>query len=296
MEPTVVCAFDPDAGDRAAIELARLAAGVLGARLLVAVVRPGGTAPERLSRLEVGHRPRHSLAALALSLRLEHAELREITAPSPAAGLHDVLAAERPALAVAGSAERAPHGQVMLGTTTARLLDGAPCPVAIAPRGWAERPLSGIAVAVLPSPEGRCALEAAAALARAAGVPLRVLMVLSGSPDEAEAGELARALAPDAIAASASVGGAAGVLGPAMASAALGAEGAPWLEVDPDIYVGDPADTLMRASARVDVLVLGSRAYGPTAEVHAGGVARRVLSGAHCPVVLVPRSREAVHV
>src|SRR5262249_27515853 len=33
MEPTVVCAFDPDAGDRSAIDLARVLAGVLDARL-----------------------------------------------------------------------------------------------------------------------------------------------------------------------------------------------------------------------------------------------------------------------
>jgi nucleotide-binding universal stress UspA family protein len=53
--------------------------------------------------------------------------------------------------------------------------------------------------------------------------------------------------------------------------------------------VGDPADTLVRASAGVDLLVLGSRAYGPGGTVLAGGVARRVLAGAHCPVIVVPR-------
>ena len=144
---------------------------------------------------------------------------------------------------------------------------------------------------MLPSREGRAALHLAAELARAAGVPLRAVMVLSGSPDRAEADELVRALAPEQALAGVGAGdgpepsgGAASVLGPALASAAGGG-----LHVDPDVYVGDPADTLVRASARAGLLVLGSRAYGPAAEVHVGGVARRVLAGARCPVVLVPR-------
>jgi nucleotide-binding universal stress UspA family protein len=311
MEPTVVCAFDPDAADRSALELARICAGVLDARLLVAVVRPGGTAPERLARLEPGsHR----------TLRAPRdATVLEVAAPSPSAGLHHVLATERPALAVAGSAERAPIGRVLLGTTTERLLDGAPCPLAIAPRGWRARPLSAIAVAVLPSAEGRAALSAAASLARAARVPLRVVMVLSDSPDDAQADELAHALAgvagdgstarvdrvapPDddgrpgrftpahGVAPLAPLralpprhGGAAAVLAPTLEAIA-----GPPLELESEVYVGDPADTLVRASARADLLVLGSRAYGAADAVHAGGVARHVLTRALCPVVLVPR-------
>jgi nucleotide-binding universal stress UspA family protein len=284
MERTVVCAFDPNAGDRAPVALARLAAGILRARLVVVVVRPGGSAPERLARMEE-RGARGSPARLAATLRRDRAELREIAAPSPASGLHDVLAVERPALAVAGSAERAGHGHVRLGTTTERLLDGAPCPVAIAPRGWSERPLSAIAVAVVPSPEGRAALRAAAELARAARVPLRVVMVLSDSPDAEEADELARELAPGG----GGTGGGAAVLQPALTSAALDLAPSATLEVVSDVFVGDPVDTLVRASKRAGLLVLGSRAYGPAEEVHAGGVARRVLAGARCPVVVVPR-------
>jgi nucleotide-binding universal stress UspA family protein len=316
MEPTVVGAFDPEAGDRAPVELARLAARLVGARLVVAVVHPGGTTPERLARFEE-RGTRCSLAALAAELRREHAELRAITAPSPASGLHNMLAAELPALAVAGSAERAPHGRVQLGTTTERLLDGAPCPLAIAPRGWAGRPLGEIAVAVLPSAEGRAALRAGAGLARAADVPLTVVMVLGDSPDEAEAEELVRELAADGSRAPATpdrddglaaagdlrpamhgiavlpaphlTGGGARVLRPALARTARRFEPEAWLDVVPDVYVGDPADTLVRVSMRADLLVLGSRAYGSAGEVHAGGVARLLLGGARCPVVIVPR-------
>jgi nucleotide-binding universal stress UspA family protein len=116
-------------------------------------------------------------------------------------------------------------------------------------------------------------------------------MVLSDSPDTAEAAELAKALASEPTLAG--IGGpeptgAAAVLEPALTSAAH--DRAPRVEVGADVYVGDPTDTLVRASARAGLLVLGSRAYGTGAGVHAGGVARSVLAGAHCPVILVPRT------
>jgi nucleotide-binding universal stress UspA family protein len=288
MDPTVVCALDPDSGDRGPLELARLAAILLGGHVITVVVRPGGSAAERLVRLEPWRDAEPELGVL----RFARADRQEIRAPSPAAGLHRLLAEERPALLVAGSPLHSPYGRVGLGSTTQRLLDGAPCPVAIAPRGWTERPLGAIAVAMLPSPEGRAALDLAAALAHAAGVPLRLVMVLSDSPDATEAAELVRALASEQTLAG--VGepeepppGAAAVLGPALMSAAL--DRAPKIEAGADVYVGDPTDTLVRASARAGLLVLGSRAYGTGAEVHAGGVARSVLASARCPVFVVPR-------
>jgi nucleotide-binding universal stress UspA family protein len=291
MEPIVACALDPDSGDRGPVELARLAAVLLGGRVLTVIVRPGGSAAERLSRLEKAHGAEPGADGVP---RFARADRREIQAPSPAAGLHRVLAELHPALLVAGSPTGAAYGRVGLGTTTERLLDGAPCPVAIAPRGWTERPLGAIAVAMLPTPEGSAALDLAAALAHAAGVPLRLVMVLSDSPDADEAAELARALASEQALAGVGAGetdeappGPADVLGPALTSAAH--DRAPRIEAGADVYVGDPSDTLVRASARAGLLVLGSRAYGHGAEVHAGGVARSVLMSARCPVVLVPR-------
>jgi nucleotide-binding universal stress UspA family protein len=42
-----------------------------------------------------------------------------------------------------------------------------------------------------------------------------------------------------------------------------------------------------------DLLVLGSRGYGPLRAVLLGGVSRRVAAEAHCPVVVLPRGVEA---
>ena len=55
---------------------------------------------------------------------------------------------------------------------------------------------------------------------------------------------------------------------------------------------GDPAELLAEYSKHVDLLVVGSRGYGPLRAVLAGGVGGRVLRTAHCPVIIVPRGVE----
>jgi nucleotide-binding universal stress UspA family protein len=50
---------------------------------------------------------------------------------------------------------------------------------------------------------------------------------------------------------------------------------------------------LVKASEQLDLLVLGSRAYGPLRSVLLGSVSRRVTAGAHCPVIVVPRGVKA---
>jgi nucleotide-binding universal stress UspA family protein len=57
--------------------------------------------------------------------------------------------------------------------------------------------------------------------------------------------------------------------------------------------VGDPADTLIRVSQHVDLLVCGSRSYGPLRAVMLGGVTRRVVTEARCPVIVLPRGVES---
>jgi nucleotide-binding universal stress UspA family protein len=52
---------------------------------------------------------------------------------------------------------------------------------------------------------------------------------------------------------------------------------------------GDPASVLIERSSQLDILVLGSRAYGPVRHVLLGGVSARVMRQARCPVLVVPR-------
>jgi nucleotide-binding universal stress UspA family protein len=63
--------------------------------------------------------------------------------------------------------------------------------------------------------------------------------------------------------------------------------------VEVTTFVGDSAETLIRVSRDADLLVLGSRRYGPLRAVAAGGVSRRVADEAHCPVIVLPRGVEA---
>ena len=55
------------------------------------------------------------------------------------------------------------------------------------------------------------------------------------------------------------------------------------------LHVDDPADVLLRVSEHVGLLVCGSRGYGPLRSVLLGGVSRRLVDGAQCPVLVLPR-------
>jgi nucleotide-binding universal stress UspA family protein len=56
-----------------------------------------------------------------------------------------------------------------------------------------------------------------------------------------------------------------------------------------DARVGDPAVELIAASHELDLIVCGSRGRGPLRAVLLGSVTERLLRGAACPVVIVPR-------
>ena len=60
-----------------------------------------------------------------------------------------------------------------------------------------------------------------------------------------------------------------------------------------DAFLEDPAESLIRVSENLDLLVCGSRGYGPLRAVLLGGVSRRVAAEAQCPVIVLPRGVEA---
>ena len=60
-------------------------------------------------------------------------------------------------------------------------------------------------------------------------------------------------------------------------------------EVSGRVLEGDAASELAEASAELDLLVLGSRGYGPSAAVLLGSVSRALVRSAACPVVVLPR-------
>ena len=62
-----------------------------------------------------------------------------------------------------------------------------------------------------------------------------------------------------------------------------------------DVRRGDPGRVLVDASRELDVLILGSRAYGPLRYVLLGSVSAEVMRAAHCPVLVLPRAAGLVN-
>ena len=60
--------------------------------------------------------------------------------------------------------------------------------------------------------------------------------------------------------------------------------------VETDFSVGDPPHIVAEASEQLDLLLVGSRGYGPMHAVMVGGVAGRLVREAACPVLVLPRS------
>jgi nucleotide-binding universal stress UspA family protein len=161
------------------------------------------------------------------------------------------------------------------GTTGEHLLHGAPCPVAVVPRGHAvssRTRISRVGVGIDGGPESAAALAAAARIAEAFDAELEVIRAYTpgGLPPDAA---LARDLA---VHAQRQLADALAVLGPTVAAY-------PMLIDEP------PARALTDRSRDLDLLVVGSRGYGPTRSVLLGGVSGRLIRRAACPVVVLPR-------
>jgi nucleotide-binding universal stress UspA family protein len=188
-----------------------------------------------------------------------------------------------PDLLVLGSTHRGRLGQIMLGGVGERLLNSAPCPVAIAPRGYAGRDHFGagvIGVGYDDSAESALALDAAVRLARVVGGTVRLIAVFQhdivpGEIGGAETGD--RRPSRERLQAM-------------LAAAAEGVEG---VEVEAVIEEGDVVDELAGQAVELDLLVVGSRGYGPVRRVLLGGVSTALTRVCPCPLLVTPRSSEA---
>jgi nucleotide-binding universal stress UspA family protein len=270
-----------DGGDDA-LELARVLAAESGGSVVAVAVLYGGIQSAEDALLE-GKRAREAdpiFATARAKVGDFGFETRAFAGGSPARILTELSENGEFDAIVVGSPHRGAIGKVLLGSVAASLLNGAACEVFVAPKGYADGQHDShrtIAVGYDGTPESKSALSRAEDLARFSNGKVELLTV---------------AAAPVVVAAPGPVGGYApqsppdpdSVIAEALDSidTRLGAE-ARRLE-------GSPADQIAAASAHdVDLLVVGSRGYGPMTRVLLGSVSKRLIDAAPCPVLVVPR-------
>jgi nucleotide-binding universal stress UspA family protein len=290
---TIVVGHDgSDSGDDAALLGARLARAT-NEDLLVVTVYPeenpigtiGRVDAEWVAAMREHAREVSDGAKRFLDERGVSAAYRVVGSGSAAHGLDDAAEAEHASMIVVGSERHGARRRISPGSTGERLLHGAICPVAVAPRGFREQPpdapVQRIGVAFVDTPEGREAVKVAGELAADTGASVTFYSVVARraevfSPvigrdaeeaflatvreDVQAAMQRARALVPDGIA------------------------------VSEELLHGDTVEALAALDEHeVDLLVCGSRGYGPVRRVLLGGVLRKLVRRAACPVVVVPR-------
>jgi nucleotide-binding universal stress UspA family protein len=278
----VLVGLDGGDGGRDALELARVLTSGSQGSVLAIVVLGGGPLPMEYALLdeEEARQAEPLFEEARAALGEIPLETRAFGGGSPAAILTTLAEKEDIDAVVVGSPHRGAVGQVMIGSVAKSLLNGAPCEVFVAPKGYAREqhdPFRAIAIGYDGSPEAKEALRCAEELARPSNAMLRILTVVSP---------------PAAIPAP-------GALGVSM----------PQSPADPDRVINEAVnsvDSSLGAEGRrldgaprreiagacedgVDLLALGSRGYGPLARVLLGSVSRALVDDVNCPVVVVPR-------
>jgi nucleotide-binding universal stress UspA family protein len=221
-----------------------------------------------------------------LELAREHARLdeggRELTlrwvrSASVGRGLHQLAEADGADLLVLGSARRSLLGRVLLGDDTHAALNGAPCAVAIAPAGFSDhrQPFREIGVGYDGSRESAYALEIARGLAAAWGLRLSAFTAVSVPSSAFGPGELPLRDALDRLVRDAR--GRIEALDGVEAHAVYGA----------------PVEELTVYSASLDLLVVGSRGYGPIGRLIHGSTSGRLARTARCALLVVPGASPA---
>ena len=273
----IVVAFDgsPSAQDALALAL-RLRDPEAGALILACVV------PGRPWHLP-GHSHADDEAARDAIAMLTEARagipagipvgVRTPVATSPARGLTELAETEDADLIVIGSSKAASGGRIGLARTAGRLLQGAPCAVAVAPPGRRDSGVfRHVGVALDGSAEAAAALDAAYAIAGAGGSAMTLLSAL----DE---GSIQFSIEPPRVRLA---------IQERLDAAADSAPGG----LNPrTLLLHGPAGRVIADACEgvVDLLVTGSRSYGPLQRALLGSVSEELIARATHPVLVIPR-------
>jgi nucleotide-binding universal stress UspA family protein len=283
--PEIIVGIDDSPGARDALAFAAGIARVAGASLRLASAFPYDDVPSRASNEAYRE---HLRATYQATLDEAVATVKGIDIatdaipdPSPPRALHDLAERTGAALVVVGSTRRGPVGRVVPGSTAERLLHGSPCPVAIVPGGFANAgPVRTVGVGYDGSEESEVALVAACEVARRFGAALRVIRIF----DATRVASPALMTVPGEVTVHQNYE-AQQRQGLDEAVAALPGD----VSAETVFVAGSPGRELAAQSEGVDLMVVGSRGYGPRAAVLLGGVTHTLIRKAGCPVIVLPR-------
>lgn len=285
----IIVGYDGSEGAEDALALARRLAPVGKHPVILACTYWYQPASARVGTGAGGLRAEAEAVLAPLRERFgDQVELRPVAATSGAHALHELAESSGADLIVVGSTARGPVGRAFVGTTAERLLHGGPCCVAVAPRGYRDADVSDlhrIGVAYGADRDSGAALATARDIAAGTGGELQVIGVFDRAPYErvrARPGELDDYVVDVRACFESDLADALELLG----------AGVP---VHPHIVDGTPDAVLIRRSADLDLLVMGSRGYGPVRRVLLGSVSHAVLQQSECPVLVVPRAAARQH-
>ncbi len=276
MFENVLVGVDGSASGQDAVALAAALLGDEG-RLTLVHVHHGGLHPSQVITGD-GEQEREASEKL-LASEAERAgvpaALVSAAGGSPAGTLHEQAEERGADLLVVGSSRRSVLGRVMLGDDARRALNGAPCAVAVAAAAYAQKPepLARVGVGFNESPESHAALEVARSIAARAEAQPRALEVIT-IPTYAYTGMMSPAVGEeiDTVMQEANE----------RMRALDGAEGRA-------VY-GLTGEELAAFSDELDLLVVGSRSYGPVKRLVLGSTSDYLERHARCSLLVLPRS------
>jgi nucleotide-binding universal stress UspA family protein len=210
---------------------------------------------------------------------------RNVASTSAAHGLADLAEDVEAAMVIVGTTQETGLTRALLGSSTERLLHGATAPVTVVPPGWRQSVpdrISSIGVAYVDTRDGREALRVAVRVAQRIPARLTLYSILGQSSERYS--YLVGRTDEQAF-----VNKARDSYGKALEFAAAGVP--PELEPRTVLLEGAVVESLAALGPDdVDMLVCGSRGYGPFRRVLLGGVSSPLIRRAQLPVTVVPRA------
>ena len=284
MAPKIIIGYDPSLGeDSLAFGAAMAQALDAGVVVATAFQIPHDMAgPEDLEHV-LSRDSRAGFAIARERLSGLEVETRALADRSVAEALYRLAEEERASLIVLGSSHRGTPGRLASGSVAESAARGAPCAVAVAPHGYAsdgDPGLRRLTVAFDGSAESWAALETGIGIAERTGAELTVLTVAepprygyASAWSVLSAGEI-RDFDRESKER---------VVELAAGRVPLG------LQVHGRLLTGYPGPALLEASDECDLMIVGSRGYGPLRRTVLGSTTRELLRAARCPVLVLPR-------